>query len=158
MANEYDLCWQKDLPDWYEIEAFIHEHDPYGHLLSNHSCVAMYDAGRPYQTHISWQTKQIGRILEMMDKYGKPVVIDECCYEGDLAEDWGSITGIEMTARFWRAYCRGGQQSSGFKKSRQLWLNGTSMSRPPRMIRSGGAGLSWLIPFLQTMSLPLCHL
>lgn len=113
MANEYDLCWQKDLPDWYEIEAFIHDHDPYGHLLSNHSCVAMYDAGRPYQTHISWQTKQIGRIPEMMDKYGKPVVIDECYYEGDLPEDWGSITGMEMTARFWRTYCRGGHCTHG---------------------------------------------
>lgn len=48
-----------------------------------------------------------------MDKYGKPVVIDECCCEGELPEDGGSITGMEMTDRFWRTYCRGGYCTHG---------------------------------------------
>lgn len=113
MANEYDFVYNKSLEDWYGIEEFIHHHDRFGHLLSNHCVIAPYDPGRPYQTHISWQTKQIGRIQEMIEKYHKPVFIDECCYEGDLPAVWGSLTGEEMTARFWRTYARGGYCTHG---------------------------------------------
>ena len=107
MANEYDLCAAKTMDDWYEIEQFIAEHDPWHHLLSNHNCFQYYDVARPAITHMSWQTKQLSRIPEMQAKYGKPVCIDECCYEGNLPDQWGAISGEEMTARFWRATVRG---------------------------------------------------
>ena len=34
LANEYDLSQGKTIPDWEEIEDFVAENDPYGHLLS----------------------------------------------------------------------------------------------------------------------------
>jgi hypothetical protein len=40
--------------------------------------------------------------------YKKPVVIDECAYEGNIHRGWGSITGEEMVRRFWEGYVRGG--------------------------------------------------
>ena len=33
---------------------------------------------------------------ELQKKYHKPVLYDECCYEGNLPETWGSISGKEM--------------------------------------------------------------
>ena len=113
MANEYDLCPAKTMEDWYEIEEFVAKNDPYRHLLGNHNCLKPYDPDRKNITHMSWQTKQLSRIPEMQKKYGKPVLIDECCYEGTLPETWGSLSGKEMTARFWRTTAAGGYCTHG---------------------------------------------
>lgn len=114
LANEYDLCFNKTMEDWYAIESFVAEHDPYHHLLGNHNWFPMWDAGREKITHISWQSKQHFRIAELMKRYGKPVLIDECRYEGTLPEFWGNISGREMIRAFWRvtaqgAYCTHGE-------------------------------------------------
>ena len=34
-------------------------------------------------------------------QYGKPVIYDECKYEGDISQGWGNLTAREMTQRFW---------------------------------------------------------
>lgn len=34
-------------------------------------------------------------------QYGKPVIYDECRYEGDVPQGWGNITAEEMVQRFW---------------------------------------------------------
>ena len=114
MANEYDLCPAKTLADWEEIECFLAENDPYGHPLSNHNCIAFWDQKRPNITHASFQTKILPEIPFWIRKYKKPVMIDECCYEGDIPMFWGSISGREMVNRFWRcvasgAYCTHGE-------------------------------------------------
>ena len=41
------------------------------------------------------------------------MVIDECCYEGNLPHFWGSISGMEMVRRFWRCYSSGGYCTHG---------------------------------------------
>ncbi|MCR5168677.1 MAG: DUF5605 domain-containing protein [Oscillospiraceae bacterium] len=114
MANEYDLCFNKTLDEWYDIEGFIAAHDKYHHLLSNHHCIVPWDHSRKLTTHASFQTSRLERIAEKGRKYNKPILIDECCYEGDLPHMWGNITGQEMTARFWKcitqgAYCIHGE-------------------------------------------------
>ncbi len=38
---------------------------------------------------------------ELPLRYGKPVVYDECCYEGNVAHQWGNLSAQEMTHRFW---------------------------------------------------------
>ncbi len=113
LANEYDLCAAKTPADWEEIETFVAENDPFRHLLGCHNCFRPYDPGRKNITHMSWQTRQTARIPEMQKKFGKPVLIDECCYEGNLPETWGSISGREMTARFWRTAAAGGYCTHG---------------------------------------------
>lgn len=113
MANEYDLCAAKTLDDWHGIEEFLAENDPYHHLIGCHQCFHPYDVSRKNITHMSWQTKQLSRIPEMQERYGKPVSIDECCYEGNLPDAWGAISGEEMTARFWRTMVRGASCTHG---------------------------------------------
>ena len=34
-------------------------------------------------------------------QYQKPVIYDECKYEGNIPQGWGNITALEMTQRFW---------------------------------------------------------
>lgn len=113
LANEYDLCAGKSLEDWEEIEGFVAERDPYHHLLSNHNCFKTWDFSRPNVTHACIQTKALTRVAAWREKYRKPVVIDECCYEGNLQHFWGSISGREMTSRFWRVVTMGGYCTHG---------------------------------------------
>ena len=70
--------------------------------------------------------------------YGKPIVWDEVCYEGNIPEEFGNISGEEMTRRFWEAVTRGAYCTHGETYDRDdevLWwakggrLHGTSPAR-----------------------------
>ncbi|RKS92950.1 uncharacterized protein DUF4038 [Microbacterium sp. AG790] len=117
LANEYDLLWSKDLDDWERLAAIVGEEDPFGHLTSIHNCRPFYDYDRPWITHVSIQRVDVYRTAENTDqwreRWGKPVVIDECAYEGDIDQGWGNITGEEMTRRFWEGAVRGGYVGHG---------------------------------------------
>lgn len=117
MANEYDLLWSKDIDDWERLAAVVGEEDPFGHLNSIHNCRPFYDHDRPWITHVSAQRVDVYRTAENTDqwreRWGKPVVIDECAYEGDIDQGWGNITGEEMTRRFWEGAVRGGYVGHG---------------------------------------------
>lgn len=107
LANEYDLVPGKSMEDWYAFEEYVAARDPFGHMLSNHNCFVLYDYGRKNISHISIQTRDPSRVRSLM-KYGKPVFIDECAYEGNLEETFGSLNGQEMTDRFWKVTVCGG--------------------------------------------------
>lgn len=115
IANEYDLCLKrKSVEDFYRMEQFIASRDPFHHLLSCHNCFHPYDFSRPAITHVSLQTKDLSSVHHLLSDFNKPVVIDECCYEGDISAFWGSISPEEMTYRFARclasgAYCTHGE-------------------------------------------------
>ena len=154
MANEYDLCAAKTLDDWHGIEEFLAENDPYHHLISCHQCFHPYDVSRANITHMSWQTKQFSRIPEMQECYGKPVSIDECCYEGNLPDAWGAISGEEMTARFWRAMVRGASCTHGetfFPDERQIvwWAKGG------KLVGESPSRIAFLRGILESLPAPL---
>ena len=154
LANEYDFCYAKSMEDWHEIETFVAEHDPFHHLLGNHNCLKPYDPERENITHLSWQTKQLSRIPEMQEKYGKPVLIDECCYEGNLPETWGSISGREMTARFWRTatvggYCTHGETFYPDEKEIVWWAKGG------KLVGESPARIAFLKSVLDSLPEPL---
>ena len=139
LANEYDLSRSKTLADWEEIECFVAGNDPYRHPLSVHNCLAFWDHTRPNITHVSLQTKALTEIPRWLKAYNKPVVIDECCYEGDLSMYWGSISGREMVNRFWRAYASGGFCTHGetfLDENDVLWWakGGVLKGKSPRRI------------------------
>ena len=113
LANEYDLSRAKTLADWEEIETFVAENDPCHHLLSCHNCFAHWDFSRPNVTHASIQTKSLTQIPVWLGRLRKPVMIDECCYEGNIPQFWGSISGREMVNRFWRSVASGGYCTHG---------------------------------------------
>lgn len=142
LANEYDLLLAvKSMEDWMEIEEFVASHNPQGHLISNHNCFKPWDVSRENITHGSYQTKRFPDICNVVKKFGKPIMVDECCYEGNLPEFWGSINGEEMTARFWQvmvsgAYCTHGETFLDPENEIVWWAKGgTLQGTSPARIR-----------------------
>lgn len=117
LANEFDLMFEKTVEDWERFATIVQENDPNKHLLSIHNCRQMYDHSRPWVTHASIQRQDIYKTAEMTtqwrQEWQKPVVIDECAYEGNIDQGWGNITGEEMTRRFWEGAIRGGYVGHG---------------------------------------------
>ncbi|MDR1188962.1 MAG: DUF5605 domain-containing protein [Bifidobacteriaceae bacterium] len=117
LANEYDLMSAKTIPDWERIASIVKAEDHSDHLTSIHNCFGFYDYSRPWITHCSIQRIDVYRTAEntneWRERWGKPVVIDECAYEGDLDQGWGNITAEEMARRFWEGAVRGGYTGHG---------------------------------------------
>ena len=101
IANEYDLVKTKTMPEWDEFFRIIQESDPYGHLRSVHYSRVFYDYSKPWVTHLSLQSDDFARTQEWLAQYKKPIIFDECKYEGNINRRWGNLSGQEMTRRFW---------------------------------------------------------
>jgi hypothetical protein len=113
MANEFDLMSGKTMGDWDRFFRTVQECDPYQHLRSVHNCRAFYSHGKPWVTHQSIQHSALERVDEWRSDYQKPVVVDECRYEGDVQQRWGNITAQEMVRRIWEGTVRGGYVGHG---------------------------------------------
>lgn len=142
LANEYDLMKAKSTADWERFAKVIQENDPWDHLRSIHNCVPFYDHTRSWITHCSIQRVDVYKTSEATnewrERWRKPVVIDECAYEGNINWGWGNISGQEMTRRFWEGAIRGGYVGHGetyLNDREELWwskggeLVGTSPAR-----------------------------
>ncbi len=128
MANEFDLMHQKSMADWDRFFRIVQESDPYQHLRSIHNCIKFYDHAKPWVTHLSIQTSHLALTRYWREQFQKPVVIDECRYEGNISEFWGNISGQEMVHRFWEATAYGGYAGHGdtFKDAEDVlwWAKG----------------------------------
>lgn len=112
LANEYDIMMYTT-EDWEYFARVIRENDPYGHLLSNHNMVIPWDFSNPDTTHICLQLKDVDDVSREISRYGKPLIVDECCYEGNIPFEWGNISAFELVNRFWKVYAQGGYASHG---------------------------------------------
>jgi hypothetical protein len=101
IANEWDLVKTKNLGDWDRFFRIVQESDPYQHLRSIHHSVIMYDHSKPWVTHVSIQGSDLEDSREYVAKYRKPVIYDECKYEGNIPKRWGNISAQELVRRFW---------------------------------------------------------
>ena len=101
MANEWDFVKTKTLSDWDRFFRIVQQSDPYGRLRSIHNGAVLYDHGKTWVTHASIQGDDFDKIPGWLDAYRKPVVIDECKYEGNIQQRWGNLSAREMTRRFW---------------------------------------------------------
>lgn len=121
LANEFDFMKTKTADDWDRFFRIVQEHDPYQHLRSIHNGTKMYDPSqlilydhcKPWVTHVSMQYWEVHSVTAWRSQYRKPIVIDECGYEGNLPQRWGNLSGEEMTARFWEGFARGGYTGHG---------------------------------------------
>jgi hypothetical protein len=131
MANEFDLMPQKSIADWDRFFRVVQESDPYQHLRSIHNCRGFYDHSKPWVTHQSIQHSSLELVSKWRAEYKKPVVVDECCYEGNIREFWGNITGQEMVRRFWEGTVHGGYVGHGdtFKDPNDVlwWAKGGTL-------------------------------
>jgi len=138
-ANEYDLFVGRTMEDWDHYMQLVQQIDPFNHLRSIHNCMAFYDHTKLWVTHCSIQSSNLNRVPLWLKKYGKPIVVDECCYEGDISMMWGDLSPEEMVLRFWVGFTLGGYVGHGETYMNQeeiLWwskggqLHGES---PPRI-------------------------
>lgn len=113
MANEYDLLKQKTIADWDLFFRIVQEHDPYQHPRSIHNCFAFYNHAKPWVTHLSIQWSDLAQTRTWREQYRKPVVVDECGYEGNIPPSWGNISAEEMVHRFWEGTVNGGYVGHG---------------------------------------------
>ena len=102
MANEYDFMRTKVMEDWDRFFRMLMESDPYQHLRGIHNGRKQYGHQKPWITHVSVQTKDMLSGKDLREQYQKPAVFDEVCYEGNIPEPWGNITGQELVHRFWQ--------------------------------------------------------
>ena len=124
LANEYDLMSNYSHEDWADFARFVAEHDPYGHCLSNHNCMAYWDFTQKEITHCCIQDTNVNEVPELWEQYGKPVVFDEVRYEGNIIHSWGNISARELVRRFWTAVCCGGYCTHGetfYSDDEVLW-------------------------------------
>jgi len=112
MANEYELLRSKTLADWQRYLQLFAENDPYNHLRGNHNARQIFTES-PYLTHMSIQNQETFRAYEWRTNEKKPVVYDECRYEGNIPNSWGDLTGQEMTQKFWLGIINGGNVGHG---------------------------------------------
>lgn len=137
-ANEYDLFPERTHEDWDHYMQLVQEIDPYHHLRSIHNCFSFYDHSKPWVTHCSIQHDFTNYSFKWMERYHKPVIIDECGYEGNNRMTWGDLSPEEMVLRFWNGFCQGGSVGHGetyVNDESILWwskgglLSGTSVPR-----------------------------
>ena len=137
-ANEYDLMLDRTPADWDHYFQLVQQQDPYHHLRSVHNCFDFYDHGKPWVTHCSIQDHDLRMMPTWLKKYNKPVVVDECGYEGDIHMSWGDLSAEELVQRFWLGFTAGGYVGHGetyVNEREELWwskggeLRGDSVPR-----------------------------
>ena len=73
-----------------------------------------------------------------LETYRKPVLVDECGYEGDINMAWGDLSAEELVLRFWMGFTCGAAVGHGetyLNEREELWwskggdLRGESVAR-----------------------------
>ncbi|OHB65629.1 MAG: hypothetical protein A2Y76_15270, partial [Planctomycetes bacterium RBG_13_60_9] len=109
LANEYDFMTNrpqghrgnKQWEDWDRFFSILQKEDPHQRLRGIHNGRTWYDHTKDWVTHASLQTSDMDGGVRFRTQYVKPVVYDECKYEGDIPQGWGNLTARDMTQRFW---------------------------------------------------------
>lgn len=154
LANEYDImAYTED--DWKRFAQTVRETDPYGHLLSNHNMIIPWDFSNEATTHICLQIKNVDDVSRTIREFQKPLMVDECCYEGNIPYEWGNISAFELVNRFWKVYAQGGYASHGetfLDKDDILWWSkgGHLKGKSPERLR-------FLREIMESMPGPLCY-
>ena len=107
LANEFDLMRSKTTADWDRYARILEEYDAFDHLRSIHYSRYPYEYGRGWCTHAGVQDSRMQLGALWRSDWRKPVVFDECRYEGNIASRWGNLSGDAMTRRFWQAAAQG---------------------------------------------------
>ena len=109
LANEYDFMTErpkghrgnKQWEDWDRFFSILQKEDPHHRFRGIHNGSKWYDHTKAWVTHASLQTSDMNSGIRFREKYQKPVIYDECRYEGNIRDSWGNLTAREMTRFFW---------------------------------------------------------
>lgn len=112
-ANEFDFMQNKSMDNWHRIFEILYRGDPYAHLRSIHNGFKLYDHALPWITHASIQSSDFKQTQAWRREWQKPIIFDECRYEGDVPQGWGNLSPQEMTAMFWKSLITGTYAAHG---------------------------------------------
>lgn len=116
LCNEFDQL-ERPAERWGRTGALLARIDPHDHLRSIHNWIELYDDNQLWVTHASIQngsaTTEFGRANLYRDVYGKPVVLDEIKYEGDIPDRWGHLDAPQLVHQFWISTVAGCYSSHG---------------------------------------------
>lgn len=109
LANEYDFMTEqrpghrgnKQWADWDRFFEILQKEDPHQRLRGIHNGSKWYDHTKSWVTHASLQTSDMNAGVRYRNQYRKPVIYDECRYEGNIPQGWGNLTAREMLQKFW---------------------------------------------------------
>lgn len=122
LANEFDLMapgamaghrGDKQMADWDRFFQILQDEDGHQRLRGIHNCRGFYDHAKPWVTHASVQHHDLRSVLAWREQYQRPVVVDECGYEGDIPQGWGNLSAQELVRRFWIGTMGGGYVGHG---------------------------------------------
>lgn len=156
LANEYDFMSNiegrdkgiKTIDDWDRFFRILQNEDPHHRLRGIHNGAIWYDHTQPWVTHASLQTSEMAGGIRYRQEYQKPVIYDECKYEGNIPQGWGNLDAKTMTQRFWLGTmggCYVGHGETYLHPEDILWWSkgGVLHGESPRRIQ-------WLEDFLAT--------
>ncbi len=109
LANEFDFMTNrpkghrgnKQMDDWHRFFRILADEDPHSRLRGIHNGRIWYDHTKDWVTHASLQTSDMNGGVRFREEYQKPVLYDECRYEGNIPQGWGNLDAKTMTQRFW---------------------------------------------------------
>lgn len=109
LANEFDFMTDrpkghrgnKQMDDWERFFQILAKEDPHGRMRGIHNGRVWYDHTKDWVTHASLQSSNMEGGVEYRRQFQKPVIYDECRYEGDIPQGWGNLDAETMTQRFW---------------------------------------------------------
>ncbi len=109
LANEYDFMTDrprghrgnKQMGDWDRFFSILDKEDPYQRMRGIHNGRLWYDHTQDWVIHASLQTSNMSGGVRYRQQYQKPVLYDECKYEGNIPQGWGNIDARTMAQRFW---------------------------------------------------------
>jgi hypothetical protein len=140
LANEWDFFKTKKEADFERFGEIVAKRDPYRHLCSIHQQKVFFDHTKSWISHVSVQNDMPDNAPAYLRKYAKPVIFDECRYEGDIPEGWGDITAERLVGNFWKtlvegAFCGHGETYLNAKD--ELWWSkgGVLVGRSPAMLQ-----------------------
>lgn len=151
-ANEFDFMPHNDANDWDHFFHIVQENDPYHHLRSIHNGHVFYDHTKPWVTHCSVQSGDFYKMPEWLLDYQKPVVVDECGYEGDIERAWGSLSAEAMVECFWLGFACGGYVGHGetyWNEEEILWW-----SKGGQLIGDSPARIAFLREIIEDVPAP----
>jgi hypothetical protein len=109
LANEFDFMTDrppghrgnKQWEDWDRFFEILQQEDAHQRLRGIHNGRKWYDHTKTWVTHASLQTSDMNAGVRFRQQYRKPVLYDECRYEGNIPKGWGNLDARTMAQRFW---------------------------------------------------------
>ena len=141
LANEWDIFKAKKTEaDFVRFGEILAKEDPYRHMCSIHQQKVFFDHTKPWISHVSVQNDMPDNAPGYIAQYKKPVVFDECKYEGDIQERWGDITATRMVANFWLTLVEGafcGHGETYLNAREELWWSkgGVLVGQSPALLK-----------------------